>query len=304
MSIWNRAACVASMGLAMLAAGSALPQDMFSLFVGSRPEEIDRMIRIAELKDGDVVVDLGSGDGRIVLAAALTHSKVSGWGVDIDSKLVDQANAFALEEGVAERVRFVHGDVFDADLSKVDVIFMWLYPELQRLLRPKILAEARPGTRIVTNLFDLGSWRPDELDPDRRLIRLWIVPARVAGNWDWTLTIDGVQRSYSVLLEQHFQQVEGVIRVDARRRELLGASLRGDQLSFSLSMEVEGLGRVPHVFSGTVRGGRIEGTVRYVLAKRGAQKDEAKQGVEDLAREQPWVAARTRSNGYFQSTRP
>src|SRR5207253_126073 len=125
-------------------------QEVFSPFVGSQPDNVERMVRLAKLKAGDVVVDLGSGDGRIVFAAAKSNPKVRGWGVDLDARLVKDSNEAARKAGLANRVEFFQQNVFDADLSKVDVIFMWLFPELQRLLRTKILAEARPGTRVVT----------------------------------------------------------------------------------------------------------------------------------------------------------
>ena len=109
-------------------------QERFSPFVGSQPDTIERMIRLSGLKAGEVALDLGSGDGRIIVAAAMTEPRMRGWGVDIDAALVARANAFAREEGVDDRVRFLHGDVFDADVGRADVIFMWLFPELQRLL--------------------------------------------------------------------------------------------------------------------------------------------------------------------------
>jgi len=113
---------------------------MFSPFVGSAPENVERMLKLAKLRDGDVVADLGSGDGRIVIGAAKLNPTVRGWGVDIDAKLVKESNESAESEGVAGRVRFFRRNVFDADLRNVDVIFMWLFPELQRLLRTKLIA--------------------------------------------------------------------------------------------------------------------------------------------------------------------
>lgn len=126
-----------------------LGQERFSIFVGSDPTNVERMIKLAELRDDDRIIDLGSGDGRIVIGAALAHLKIEGIGVDIDPKLVSESTTAASKAGVGERVRFMRQNVFDADLSKVSVIFMWLWPEMQTMLRPKILAEARPGTRVA-----------------------------------------------------------------------------------------------------------------------------------------------------------
>src|SRR3954468_8714817 len=179
-------------GCLLACAQAAVAQEVFSPFVDTQPENVERMVKLARLKAGDVVADLGSGDGRIVIAAAKSNPKVRGWGVDVDAKLVTESNETARKAGLAGRVQFFQQNVFDADLSKVDVIFMWLFPELQRLLRTKILAEARPGTRVVTNIWDMGTWQADDVDDNPGLpLRLWVVPANVAGWWNWTLEIKG-----------------------------------------------------------------------------------------------------------------
>ncbi|HSF21414.1 MAG TPA: methyltransferase domain-containing protein, partial [Burkholderiales bacterium] len=166
-----------------LCAAACIPaqaQERFSPFVPSDQDNVERMLKLAQLRDDDVVVDLGSGDGRIVLTAARMNKKLRGWGVDVDEKLVLESNAAAREQGVADRVQFFHRNAFDADLRGATVISMWLWPEMQLLLRPVILAQARPGTRIITNLWDLGSWKPDEEELEPQRVALWVVPARVA----------------------------------------------------------------------------------------------------------------------------
>src|SRR5918998_2133219 len=172
----------------------ARAQERFSPFVGSNPENVRRMVELAAPRSGETVIDLGSGDGRIVFAALEGRAGVRGLGVDINPELVKNSNAEAKAKGLADRVRFMHQNAFDADLGKVDVIFMWLFPELMRLLRPKILAQARAGTRVVTATWDLGSWQPDAIDDQGGAlpaIRKWIVPARVEGGWDWDLALGG-----------------------------------------------------------------------------------------------------------------
>src|ERR1700752_2221396 len=111
------------------------------------------MLKLAYLNDNDVVVALGSGDGRIVLTAARMNPKLRGWGVDIDEKLVRESNAEAAQLGVADRGQCFHRNAFDADLREATVVSMWFWPEMQRLMRPVILAQARPGTRILTNIW-------------------------------------------------------------------------------------------------------------------------------------------------------
>lgn len=276
---------------ALLATGAAA-QERFSLFVGSPQFTVERMVKMAELRDGDVVVDLGSGDGRVVLTALKAHPKIRGWGVDINPELVAQANENAQKMGVADRAQFFHRNVFDTDLSDVTVINMWLFPELMRLLRPKILAEARPGTRVISNGFDMGSWTPDITDAEGGRVLVWIVPARLEGNWQWKLPVAGPEQSFEAIVEQRFQQAEGVVRVGNRRGVFTEVTLRGEDLSFVLEMTLEPGGLIRQVFNGRVRGNRIDGTVAMTL------RDDPDSRTVTL----PWVAERGDSTGYFRPT--
>jgi hypothetical protein len=276
--------------LLSLAAGAGQSQERFSLFVPSEQENVDRMLKLADLNDDDVVVDLGSGDGRIVLTAARMNPKVRGWGVDIDEKLVAESNAAARAAGVADRVQFFHRNAFDADLREATIIAMWFWPEMQRLLRPVILSQARPGTRVVTNLWDLGTWPPDRVDTNGQTVSLWIVPARVEGNWSWELPLAGRSVAYAAVIEQRFQTVEGVVRAGNRREVLHDAKVSGEEVSFALTMTVEGSGLVRHEFRGRVMGDRIAGTVRLNLTR------------EEKTIEMPWQATRTATSAYFEPT--
>ena len=265
------------------------PQERFSFFQASTPESVERMLRLAELRDDDVVVDLGSGDGLIPLTAARMNPRLRGLGVDIDPQLVAESNERARKEGIADRVRFEHRNAFDADLRDATVVTMWLFPELMRLLRPVILERARPGTRVLTSTWDLGSWRPDSVSNEGSSIYLWIVPARVAGGWDWELTVDGKRIPYGAAIEQQFQTVEGVARAGDRREVLSSASLRGQDIAFELQITLDGLGLTRHEFSGKVDGDQIVGTARL----RSAQQE----GVTV-----PWHARRTTQPRYFAPT--
>ena len=265
-------------------------QERFSPYVPSEQGNVERMLKLAQLRDDDVVVDLGSGDGRIVLTAARMNKKLRGWGVDIDEKLVKESNATAAARGVADRVQFHHRNAFDADVREATVIAMWLWPEMQLLLRPLILAQARPGTRIVTNMWDLGSWRPDEEDFDGPRVCLWIVPARVAGNWSWELPIAGHRVAYAAITEQQFQVVEGVVRAGNRRELLQDVKLRGEDISFTLMITLEDAGFARHVFRGKVRGDVIVGTVSVSLPPH------------EKTLELPWRATRTTDSAYFAPT--
>ena len=268
-------------------AGMAHAQERFSLFVGSAPEDVQRMLKVVGLRDGDVVFDLGSGDGRIVFEAARVNPNVRGRGIEIDEKLVRQSAEAAKAQGLADRVRFLHQDVFDADLSEATVITMWLFPELMRLLRPKILAEAAPGTRVVTRTWDLGTWKPDEVDTDGVQVNLWIVPAKVEGYWTWSVPFKGAAQAYSAVMEQRFQEAEGVVRAGGSRGILEDVKLSGRDISFTLTMTLAVKGTVTHRFKGTVQGDTIEGTIS-VLYKPNEKPYEL-----------PWRAVRTRDSAYF-----
>ena len=270
-------------------------QERFSIFVGSAQENVDRMIRIAELRDNDVVIDLGSGDGRIVLTAAKANSKLKGWGVDIDEKLVRESNAEAKKLGMADRVQFYQRDVFETDLRGATVITMWMWPEMQRMLRTKILAEATPGTRVLTNIWDMGSaWPADRVDTEGNAsVFLWIVPARVQGYWTWELDYAGAKRKYDAVLEQNFQKAEGVVRNGNRRGVLDKMILRGADINFTLAMTLEGAGLTTHTFSGkAVSDNEIVGTVKMQRVSN----------EETIVVDMPWRATRTTSSSYFLPT--
>jgi precorrin-6B methylase 2 len=283
-------------GIGLLAfAGVAFAQERYSPFVPSDMTNVERMVTLAGLRDGDVVVDLGSGDGRIVFASLRSNPRVKGIGVEMDAALVEKTNAAAQAQGFTGRARFVHQNAFDADLSGVDVIYMWLWTEVQQMLRAKILAEARPGTRVVTNLWGMGSWEPDEVDGNGSPVNLWVVPGRVEGNWSWELTLRGVKRNYSAMLERHFQKLEGVARIGNRRVIASDMRLRGEDVFFSLSMTVDGLGYARHEFTGKLRGDTMEGAAKVLLV---SEKDEERQELIEL----PWRAVRTASARYLAPT--
>lgn len=275
--------------VALLAAVEISAQERFSFFQASTPESVERMLTLAELRDDDVVLDLGSGDGLIPLTAAKMNPRLRGRGVDINPKLVEQSNDRARQEGVADRVRFEHRNAFDADLREATVVTMWLFPELMRLLRPVILERARPGTRVLTSTWDLGTWPPDKVSPEEPAIYLWIVPARVGGHWDWDLTVAGKPIPYGALIEQRFQAVEGVARAGDRREVLEGATLRGDEIAFTLTITLDGLGVTRHEFRGKVDGDQITGTARVTPAQQSTAAV-------------PWRARRAPQSRYFAPT--
>ena len=275
--------------ITIMSAAGAAAQERFSFFQASTPESVERMLKLANLRDDDVIVDLGSGDGLIVLTAAKMNTKLRGWGVDIDQKLVAESNGAAKAEGVADRIKFFHQNAFDADLREATVITLWLFPELMRLLRPTIFERARPGTRVLTSTWDFGTWPADTIDAGNPSIHLWTVPARVAGNWSWEFSLANQRVTYAAVLDQQFQAAEGVVRAGANREVLTDVKLTGENLSFNLAMTLEGLGLTRHEFTGKVRGEQIDGTAQVILP-------------EGNRLELPWRAARTPASNYFAPT--
>jgi hypothetical protein len=282
---------VVTLSIVLAACLIAVPpaQERFSFFQASTPESVERMLKLASLRDDDVVVDLGSGNGLIPLTAARMNSRLRGYGVDINAKLVEESNAQAKADGVADRVRFEHKNAFDVDLRDATVVTMWLFPELMRLLRPVILERARPGTRVLTSTWDLGTWKADATTTDGTAIYLWVVPARVAGAWEWELSVAGKPVKYSVVLEQQFQALEGVARAADRREVLTATTLKGDEISFVLNITLDGQGLTAHQFTGKVSGDAIAGTVTLTPANQ-------------VVAIVPWKAKRTDRPSYFAPT--
>ncbi len=230
---------------------------------------VDEMLRMAKVGPKDYLIDLGSGDGRIIITAA-TKLGARGFGVDLDTYLLKVANAAAKKEGVADRARFVEQNLFETDLSPATVITSYLLPEMNGKLRPKLLT-LKPGTRIVAHDYSLGEWDPDEEktllvpekvvgDPGKSYIFLYVVPARVAGRWESQIAADGKPVPYEFSFEQNYQLVHGAARVGDRELRLPQFRLAGERIAFNLLVPGPA-GAVAHRFEGLVKDDAIEGTV-------------------------------------------
>jgi len=216
---------------------------------------VERMLQMAQVGPNDYVVDLGSGDGRTVILAAKKF-RARSLGVEFNPKMVELARRNAEKEGVADRAKFVEGDIFAFDFRRATVVTLYLLDELNLRLRPQLLA-MKPGTRIVSHEFDMDDWPPDETTMvNDHPARLWIVPAKVEG--DWKLAYDiGAPVGAVLRFRQSFQHVEGMIVSSVVRLGLREPRLRGDRIEFGL---VDFRGEL-HQFSGRVRGDQITGTV-------------------------------------------
>jgi len=231
-------------------------------YVPTPPDVVQAMLELAQVGPRDFVVDLGSGDGRIVLAAATRHH-ARGMGVDIDPELVELANASARKQEVADRARFFQQDVFAADLSRATVLTLYLLPAMMERLRPKLLKELKPGTRIVSHDFDFGEWKPDrsiEVNTPEKyeisggftsMVHLWIVPAAVGGVWREDTG------AFRLDLRQRYQHLEGRFTRGGRT-----VTLGGDVVGARIRFTVTGGGGRRERFTGTVSGGRMTGEMR------------------------------------------
>ncbi|HEU4644980.1 MAG TPA: class I SAM-dependent methyltransferase [Burkholderiales bacterium] len=233
-------------------------------FVVTPPEIVERMLRLAEVGPGDTLIDLGSGDGRIVIAAAQRGARA--FGVDIDPELVRTATANASKAGVAERATFAVRDIFDTDLSRASVVAFYLLPEINAKLLPRLLA-LKPGTRIVSHDGSIGEWASDErlemrvpekpVGVDgRSRVELWVVPADARGRWVSDVPQHGGLWRFTV--RQRYQEMD--IEAAAQGRDILvrASRLRGTEIKIALTGIVGGHAW-NHFFEGRIDGDRIAG---------------------------------------------
>jgi len=232
---------------------------------------VERMLDIAQVKAGDVVIDLGSGDGRIMITAAQRHG-AQGFGVEIDPRLVQRSNEEARRLGIADRVKFLRQDLFNTDFHEANVLTLYLLPDVNIALRPKILAELKPGTRVVSHDYDMREWRPDAEQaipaPDKTvgmrkesMVYLWIVPARVEGEWTFELSSGGKTRRTRLVLQQRFQFVSGTVELPGQGDVPVSyGRLRGEELRLMLPPGALDRGQVELV--GRVKDDSLIGTVR------------------------------------------
>lgn len=224
------------------------------IWVPTQPAMVERMLRMAQVTSRDVVVDLGSGDGRIPIAAAREFG-ARARGIEYNGDLVTLSRKLAQQAGVDGRATFEEADLFKADFSEATVVTMFLLPDILQRLRPT-LQKMKPGTRIVANQFDLGDWEPDEdSDIGGRLCHLWIVPARAGGTWKIDIP---ATRAFDLTITQAFQRVIGWVALAEGRGTLREPRLTGERLRFTL-VDDKGL---LFEFDGRIDGPKIRGDVR------------------------------------------
>jgi len=213
-------------------------------FVVTPAQVVERMLTMAKLGPDDVLIDLGSGDGRIVIQGAKRFG-ARGLGIEMNAALVETSRAAARREGVAERARFERGDALATDLAPASVLTVYLSPELNERLMPRIFAAMRPGSRVVSHDFAIGNWAPDRMErlnvPEKNygrggesIVMLWIVPANAAGRWRGTIGEGTARRTVEFSLGQQFQFLEAGLHPPSGAPLAFKASLSGDRISLQL----------------------------------------------------------------------
>ena len=209
---------------------------------------VDKMMEMAKVTPSDFVIDLGSGDGRTVITAAKRGAKAHG--IEYNPDMVELSKRNAAKEGFGDKTVFMKADLFESDFSQATVITMFLLPDINLRLRPKIL-DLKPGTRIVSNTFTMGDWEPDEVATVTEgctsycKASFWIVPAKVGGTWKLP--------QGELALEQTYQMLKGTLKNGSSSVAISDAKMTGDQISFTANGTK---------FTGKVNGNTIEGTWR------------------------------------------
>jgi len=237
-------------------------------YVPTPMEVVRTLLTLANVGRNDFVIDLGSGDGRIVITAAKEYG-ARGFGVDLNPKLVELSQKYAIAEGVTAQTDFFVQDIFKTDLRNATVVTMYLLPEVNLDLRPKLLNELKPGTRIVSHDFHMGTWLPDKmilLDipkdyQDDTILYLWTVPAKVTGKWHWRLYLRGEDQIFNLALDQNFQHINGTAYKHGQRLQILNPILDGDRIQFTLVSEADER-MIRQDYTGRVQGNVINGTVQ------------------------------------------
>jgi hypothetical protein len=290
----HRLSCRQAAGAALfavLAAPSALALEPRVPYVPTPQEVVDRMLEMAKVGPHDYLIDLGSGDGRIVVTAARKHG-ARGFGVDLNPARIQEANDNARRAGVIDKVAFYQRDLFETDLDSATVITMYLLPQVNIELRPKLL-KLKPGTRLVSHDFDMGDWKPDthvQVQARDKYggaggvsdVYYWVVPAAAAGVWQWELPASGKEQPYELRLEQRYQAISGTVSVGGSTTKITNARLRGEEIRFAFTASISGQA-VRHEFNGRISGDTATGSARLSGPRVQGQHD--------------WLARRSAATG-------
>ena len=229
-------------------------------YVPTKYPVVDEMLRLANVQKTDFLIDLGCGDGRIVVSAA-QKCGARALGVDIDPDRIQESQENAAKAGVKDHVKFIQGDLFQADIREASVVSLYLLTSVNLKLRPRLTKDLRAGTRVVSHNFGMGDWKPDQsstvmVDEISHDVFLWIIPANVSGTWKWTMAEP--KTNWEMNIEQKFQNISGTISVNGASAVLKDAEIKVDKIKLTAERQVNGK-TLSFVFEGVVSGNTIVG---------------------------------------------
>lgn len=246
------------LGFTFTLASNAASQDLDVPYVPTPENVVERMLDLTDVTSSDYVIDLGSGDGRIVIAAAKRGA--NGHGIDLDPERIAEARENASREGVDDKIMFMEGNIFNTDFSEASVITMYLLPSVNKKLRPELIDNLQPGTQIVSHSFDMGSWRADKKvvvknNGRSHDIYYWVIPAQTEGTWSWNYN----GNNYDMTVNQRFQEISVKLTDnDETFFDIHKAELKGKRLTVRASN-----GDQNFIFSGRVEGDKIYGMMQH-----------------------------------------
>lgn len=241
----RRAVLLAAVSGFMAAAPSVQAYSLDVPYVPTPDDVVNRMLEVAKVGPQDFVIDLGSGDGRIAIAAVKDHGAQGAMGVDINPERIAEAVANAKEAGVSDKVEFREQNLFDTDFSKATVLTMYLLPDVNVALRSKVL-DLKPGTRVVSHAFDMDDWESDHYERvDGRSVYMWIVPAQAQGRW----MLEGPDGALQLDLTQQYQHLTGTAQDAKGQSQPVSGSLNGSDVQL-----VVGEGASARTYKGNVQG--------------------------------------------------
>ncbi len=225
-------------------------------FEPSADDVVEEMLKIARVTKDDLVYDLGCGDGRVVIAAAQKLG-ARGVGVDLDPKRIEESLENARKAGVSERVKFIEQDLFVTDIHDATVVMLYLWPEVNLRLRPKLLADLKPGTRVVSHSHNMGTWEADRAvtAQNGHQVYFWVIPANVSGKWEWEQPGVEGNKPWVLAIRQEYQKIRGTLQEGTRVIPLENLQLKGEWIQFTV--EKSGKGKI--YFKGRVKNHSLEG---------------------------------------------
>jgi len=244
---------------------------------------IAEILSKARVGKDDILYDLGSGDGRIVIEAA-RQTGCRAVGIEIDADLVDDSRQSAARAGVQDRVRFIVADIFTEDFSEATVLTLYMGSHVNLRLRPKLLRNLKPGTRVASFTFDMNEWKPDNVSTfGKEDAYFWIIPANASGKWKWTEGKGKSKTTWELEVDQVFQEITGEVIYKGKRYTLQTGKITGDAIRFIMDGEPFGRG-APVEFTGRIRGNAIEGTISTGTSRRAWRATRNPSTIQTIAR--------------------